>query len=277
MDEDMWHHPATKRNLEQLSAFGHSVIPSEHGELASGLIGMGRMAEPETILKALSVFFQQKDRLKGRKALVTAGPTFENIDPVRFIGNHSSGKMGIAIAEELANNGCEVELVLGPVHENTTHPGIHITPVKNAAEMFGACSRLFPDMNIAVMSAAVADYTPVEISDTKIKKKEEDMVIRLKKTTDILHYLGQHKQERQLLVGFALESNNETDYALKKLQEKNADMIVLNSLNDKGAGFSYDTNKITIFEKSGKQTSYELKSKKEVARDIVEKIIEQAG
>ena len=274
MDEDMWHHPATQRNLEQLSVFGHRIIPSEHGELASGLIGTGRMAEPETILETLAVFFQKKNRLKGKKALVTAGPTYENIDPVRFIGNHSSGKMGIAIAEELARQGCEVELVLGPVHHTTTAPGIHITSVKNAAQMFEACTKLFPQMDMAIMSAAVADYTPVEVSDNKIKKKAENMVIELKKTTDILHHLGQHKEEKQFLVGFALESNNEADYALKKLHDKKADMIVLNSLNDKGAGFSHDTNKITIFEKSGQQTSYELKSKKDVARDIVDKIIE---
>ncbi len=277
MDEDMWHHPSTKLNLEKLASFGNVIIPSEHGELASGLIGMGRMAEPETIVSHLNSYFKQKAKLHGYSALITAGPTYENLDPVRFIGNYSSGKMGIAIAEALANCGCKVELVLGPTSLKIEHENITTTRVGNAEQMFEACVRLFPQMNIAVMSAAVADYTPIAVSDTKIKKKEEEFVIHLKKTKDILKHLGSIKTEKQILIGFALESNNEKNYALKKLEEKNADAIVLNSLNDKGAGFSHDTNKITIFDKSGKENQYELKSKKEVANDILDKIIELLG
>ncbi len=274
MDEDMWHHVSTKKNLETLRSYGHHVIPSEHGELASGLIGMGRMAEPETLVTHLDSFFQQTETLKGHIALVTAGPTYENLDPVRFIGNHSSGKMGIAIAEALANRGCKVELVLGPTNLAAEHKSIKTTRVQNAEQMFTACVKLFPKMDIAVMSAAVADYTPKLVSDSKLKKKEEEFVIHLKKTKDILKHLGTIKKKHQVLIGFALESNNEKNYALKKLKEKNADAIVLNSLNDQGAGFSHDTNKITIFEKSGKETTYPLKTKKEVAGDIVEKIIQ---
>lgn len=277
MDEDMWHHPATKKNLETLRSYGHSIIPSEHGELASGLIGMGRMAEPETIFERIQSYFNQSQQLKGMKALVTAGPTYENLDPVRFIGNYSSGKMGIAIAEELANRGCHVELVLGPSNQKTTHPLVHVTHVRSAEQMFEAAVKLFPKMKIAVMSAAVADYTPAEISSSKIKKSESVFNIRLKKTKDILKHLGTMKKKSQLLIGFALESNNERNYALKKLNEKNADAIVMNSLNDAGAGFSHDTNKITIFEKNGHETVYDLKSKQEVAHDIVEKITSLLG
>ena len=277
MDEDMWHHPATKKNLQTLQSYGHTIIPSEHGELASGLIGMGRMAEPETLFAQLTVFFQYKESLKGKSALVTAGPTYENLDPVRFIGNYSSGKMGIAIAEALADRGCKVHLVLGPSGLSTEHPNINLSRVGNAEQMFKASTKLFPKMHIAVMSAAVADYTPVTVSETKIKKTLEggdELIIQLKKTKDILKHLGTLKKKGQVLIGFALESNNEKNYALKKLKEKNADAIVLNSLNDSGAGFSHDTNKITIFEKGGKETKYELKTKREVAGDIVDKIIE---
>jgi phosphopantothenoylcysteine decarboxylase/phosphopantothenate--cysteine ligase len=270
MDEDMWHHPSTKKNIAALQGFGHIIIPSEHGELASGLIGMGRLAEPETLFSHISNFFHKQslpastnEELKGAKALITAGPTYENLDPVRFIGNYSSGKMGIAIAEALANRGCKVDLVLGPSNLVLEHPNVQTTRVRSAEQMFNA-----------VMSAAVADYTPINVSDSKIKKKEEEFVIQLKKTTDILKHLGSIKKKGQILIGFALESNNEKNYALKKLKEKNADAIVLNSLNDVGAGFSHDTNKITIFEKSGKETNYTLKTKKEVANDIVDKIIE---
>lgn len=277
MDEDMWHHPSTKKNLETLKSFGHTIIPSEHGELASGLIGMGRMAEPETIFNHLQTYFNQSQRLKGMKALVTAGPTYENLDPVRFIGNYSSGKMGIAIAEELANRGCQVELVLGPSTQKTDHPLIHVTRVRSAEQMFEAAVKLFPKMKIAVMSAAVADYTPAAISSSKIKKSESVFNIQLTKTKDILRHLGTIKKKTQLLIGFALESNNERNYALKKLKEKNADAIVMNSLNDAGAGFSHDTNKITIFEKNGIETVYDLKSKQEVAVDIVEKITSLLG
>ncbi len=277
MDEDMWHHPATKNNLNILASFGHTIIPAEHGELASGLIGLGRMAEPESLVNHLLSFFHKKDTLSGCTALVTAGPTYENLDPVRFIGNYSSGKMGIAIAEALANRGCKVQLVLGPTHLSARHASITTTRVVSAAQMFDACKTLFPDMQISVMSAAVADYTPDVVADNKIKKKDETFHLQLKKTQDILKYLGTIKKQGQILIGFALEGNNEKDYALGKLREKNADAIILNSLNDAGAGFSFDTNKITIFEKSGKETSYALKSKTAVADDIVDKITELVG
>lgn len=274
MDDDMWHHPATRRNLAILEGFGHRVIPSEHGELASGLIGMGRMAEPEQLFESLSAHINEKQSLSGKRALVTAGPTYESIDPVRFIGNHSSGKMGIALAAALAERGCTVDLVLGPTSLGIDHPLIHVTRVRSAAEMYDQAVAVFPTSDIAIMSAAVADYTPAEVSAVKLKKSEQDMVIHLQKTKDILRQLGRLKQPKQILVGFALESNNETDYALKKLHDKNADAIIMNSLNDPGAGFSHDTNKITIFEKNGKHTSYPLKQKHEVARDIVDKLME---
>lgn len=273
MDEDMWQHPSLKNNLQKLIGYGNTVLDPNHGELASGLIGMGRMAEPEELFAALDLFFSQKKRLEGKRALVTAGPTYENIDPVRFIGNYSSGKMGIAIAEALAKEGCQVELVLGPTTNSTSHPNININRVVSAQQMFDLSVSTFENMDIAVMCAAVADYTPVKVSDTKTKKDGDHLSIELKKTKDILKHLGQIKKETQTLIGFALESTDEKNYALKKLHEKNADAIILNSLKDPGAGFSHDTNKITIFDKSGKETEYPLKTKIEVARDIVDKII----
>ncbi|MES2849341.1 MAG: bifunctional phosphopantothenoylcysteine decarboxylase/phosphopantothenate--cysteine ligase CoaBC [Bacteroidota bacterium] len=272
MDEDMWKHPSTKSNLDKISSFGNLIIPVENGELASGLTGEGRMAEPETIAGWLNDFFKKKDELKGKKALVTAGPTYELIDPVRFIGNHSSGKMGLAIANELSARGAEVILVLGPSSLKTP-VGLKTIRVRSAAEMLVACLAEFNDKDITVMSAAVADYTPVTIADEKIKKQSETFSIELKKTTDILKELGNRKGSRQLLVGFALETNNEKEYALKKLSSKNADMIVLNSLNDAGAGFGYDTNKVTIFDRKGKEYTFDTKTKQEVAVDIVNTII----
>jgi phosphopantothenoylcysteine decarboxylase/phosphopantothenate--cysteine ligase len=274
MDEDMWNHPSLKKNIQTLQQFGHQVVESEYGELASGLIGMGRMAEPEKLFQEIELFLNKKKRLIGKKALVTAGPTYENLDPVRFIGNHSSGKMGIAIAEALANEGCEIELVLGPSHLSTKHPLIKTTRVTSAQQMFDASIAVFDQMNISVMSAAVADYTPLTVSESKIKKKDEEFTIQLTKTKDILKHLGSIKKEKQLLVGFALENKDEKTYALKKLKEKNADAIILNSLNDEGAGFAHDTNKITIFEKNGTETPFPLKTKQQLAIDIVEKIIE---
>jgi phosphopantothenoylcysteine decarboxylase / phosphopantothenate---cysteine ligase len=274
MDEDMWHHPTLKSNINKLKSFKHSILDSEYGELASGLIGLGRMAEPETIFKETQSFFSKAERLKGKKALVTAGPTYENLDPVRYIGNYSSGKMGIAIAEELAKQGCQVKLVLGPSLLEVNHPNIELTRVRSASQMFDACVNSFSNMDIAVMSAAVADYTPLTVSDTKIKKKDTEFSIQLTKTKDILKHLGASKTKKQVLIGFALENNNEKEYALKKLSEKNADAIVMNSLNDKGAGFAFDTNKITIYDKNGGESKYDLKSKVEVAKDIVNKIIE---
>lgn len=273
MDEDMWHHASTRRNLALLRSYGNHVLDSEYGELASGLIGMGRMLEPEQLIASIESVLSASKRLSGKKALVSAGPTYENLDPVRFIGNYSSGKMGIAIAEALANEGCQVELVLGPVALTPQHPAIHVTPVRSAQEMYEACMRHFEETDIAVMAAAVADYTPVDVSDAKIKKQASEFELKLKKTTDILKSLGVIKKSNQLLIGFALENRDEKQYALKKLQEKNADAIVMNSLRDEGAGFAGDTNKITIFEKDGTETSYELKSKTAAAKDIVEKII----
>ena len=273
MDEDMWNHPSLQQNLLKLKSYQNIVLNTEHGELASGLIGFGRMLEIEKLITEIDSFFNTKQRLKNKKALVTAGPTYENLDPVRYIGNYSSGKMGIAIAEILANEGCEVLLVLGPTPLTTVHTNIKTINVRSAQQMLNACMTHFTETDIAVMSAAVADYTPITVSDSKIKKNDGEFTIQLKKTTDILKQLGTIKTSSQVLVGFALENNNEKTYALKKLQEKNADAIVLNSLNDEGAGFAHDTNKITIFEKNGTETNYELKNKKEVAKDIVEKII----
>jgi phosphopantothenoylcysteine decarboxylase / phosphopantothenate---cysteine ligase len=273
MDEDMWHHPATQINLQKLEAFGNRIIPVDKGELASGLYGDGRMAEPEAIMQYLEENFFNKKDLAGKKALVTAGPTYEPIDPVRFIGNHSSGKMGLAIAEELVKRGAEVHLVLGPSAVKTSLPGIYLHKVQTAGEMYDACMAEFPSTDIAVMSAAVADYTPVEIAPEKIKKTSGTLVIELTKTKDILKSLGQLKHNGQLLVGFALETANERQYALDKLVSKNADLIVLNSLNDEGAGFGHDTNKVTIFEKGGNEIAYDRKPKQQVAKDIVDRIV----
>lgn len=274
MDEDMWHHGSTQKNLQTLSGFGNHIIPVDNGELASGLIGEGRMAEPESIIAWLTGFFENNQPLKGKKALVTAGPTYEAIDPVRFIGNHSSGKMGVAIAEALQQRGAEVILVLGP---SVLQPaaGIEVIRVQSAAQMYDVCLPAFANADIAVMSAAVADYTPVNVATEKIKKAAGEFTIALAKTQDILYSLGQQKKPGQLLVGFALETNNEKEYARKKLTDKNADMIVLNSLNDAGAGFGVDSNKITIFDKEGNEYAFETKSKKAVAIDIVNVITEK--
>jgi phosphopantothenoylcysteine decarboxylase/phosphopantothenate--cysteine ligase len=273
MDEDMWHHASTKANLAKLISFGNYIIPVESGDLASGLVGDGRMAEPESIVSWLGNFFLSNQDLKGKKALVTAGPTFESIDPVRFIGNHSSGKMGIEIAKELSKRGAQVTLVIGPTHESLP-TNISTIKVVSAEQMYVACIEIFGQTDIAIMSAAVADYTPVEIAAKKIKKTSDTFSLDLKKTKDIAKSLGAVKKAKQILVAFALETNNEKENALQKLQSKNADLIVLNSLNDTGAGFGLDTNKITIFDKTGKQYNFDTKSKKEVAADIVNTIIQ---
>ena len=273
MDEDMWHHPTTTSNLEKLESFGNKTIPVEKGELASGLYGDGRMAEPEAILSFIEENFFLKRDLAGKKALVTAGPTFEPIDPVRFIGNHSSGKMGIAICQELARRGAEVHLILGPSSISVDQDNIHLHKVQTAEQMYQASVELFPKADITIMSAAVADYTPVSAHPEKIKKSSDTLTVELTKTKDILKSLGEKKYNGQILVGFALETSNEKGYALSKLKTKNADMIVLNSLNDEGAGFGYDTNKITIFERSGKEISFERKPKQQVAKDIVDRIV----
>lgn len=273
MDEDMWHHPATKENLKKLESFGNTIIPVEKGDLASGLTGEGRMAEPEQILDFICTRFFLTRPLTGKKAMVTAGPTYEPIDPVRFIGNHSTGKMGLAIARELQHRGADVTLIMGPTQVDMNTNGIPIVKVKTADEMYRVSNKVFEKSDIAIMAAAVADYAPVAIAKEKIKKKEDKLVLELTKTKDILKSLGEKKKEGQVLVGFALETNDEERNAADKLQKKNADMIILNSLNDPGAGFGYDTNKITIFEKGGQQFSFDTKSKNEVAKDIVDTII----
>lgn len=273
MDEDMWHHPSTKSNLETIRKHGCRVMNVGFGELASGLIGEGRMAEPEEIVAEIESFLANAGQLTGKKALVTAGPTYEAIDPVRFIGNHSSGKMGYAIAEELASRGAEVHLVSGPVSLKANHRNIHLTAVKSAEEMFDACSR-HKDYDIAVMAAAVADYTPTVVATDKIKKNGEELQVSLKRTRDILGSFGKDKTNGQVLVGFALETKNEVEYAEKKLKDKNADLIVLNTLKDEGAGFGHDTNKVTLFFKNHSQKQFGLKPKTELAKDIVDSIIE---
>ncbi|MEO6489498.1 MAG: bifunctional phosphopantothenoylcysteine decarboxylase/phosphopantothenate--cysteine ligase CoaBC [Ferruginibacter sp.] len=272
MDEDMWQHPSTKKNISQLQEYGNKVIPVDNGELASGLTGEGRMQEPENIVKWLHDFFLKSNDLAGKKILITAGPTYEAIDPVRFIGNHSSGKMGIAIASECKRRGGSVTLVIGPGSQKLNGE-FNTIKVTSAAEMYTACMDAFPHADITIMSAAVADYTIKKPAKDKIKKSSNSLVIELEETADILSSLGQQKKEKQFLVGFALETNNEKEFALKKLKSKNADMIILNSLNDAGAGFGHDTNKITIFDKTGKQYDFETKSKVAVAVDIVDTIL----
>lgn len=272
MDLDMWKHESTRQNMEKLLSYGNQVIPPGDGELASGLYGSGRMAEPEDILSFLNEAAKKGLPLLGKKVLVTAGPTYEAIDPVRFIGNHSSGKMGFAIADVFASLGAEVTLITGPTAEKSNSTMKRIDVV-SAADMLAACETAFPQTDIMVMSAAVADYTPVAAADQKIKKNSAEFSLELKKTTDILATLGQVKSAGQILVGFALETENEEAYAKAKLSKKNLDLIVLNSLNDKGAGFKVNTNKITIFNKAGEKIVFETKSKTEVARDICNEIL----
>ena len=275
MDLDMLKHPATQSNISKLISYGNKIIDPEFGELASGLVGSGRMAEPENIVSFLQHFFHAEKRLTGKRVLVTAGPTYEAIDPVRFIGNHSSGKMGFAIAEALANEGAAVNLVTGPTQQHTIHPGVNVKAVTSAEEMYNVCNTLFPKSDITVLSAAVADYKPLVKAEQKIKKKDEHLTLELTKTHDIAASLGKFKSNGQVLVGFALETEQEKENALKKLESKNFDLIVLNSLNDKGAGFGHDTNKVTIISREQEAKTFELKSKKEVAYDIVEAIIEK--
>ena len=274
MDLDMLQHPATKKNIQTLKDFGNHMIAPAYGELASGLTGTGRMAEPELILQVLDSFFQSRPSLKGKKALVTAGPTHEPIDPVRFISNHSSGKMGFALAEALAKEGAEVKLVTGPTQQHTQHPGIVVKHVTTAKEMLEACTGYFHEADITVLSAAVADYRPAEEAKQKIKKKDASLTLTLTKTDDIAATLGKQKHNGQIIVGFALETDEEETNALKKLESKNFDLIVLNSLNDQGAGFGHDTNKITIMDGHTKAT-FPLKTKKEAAADIVREIIKK--
>jgi phosphopantothenoylcysteine decarboxylase/phosphopantothenate--cysteine ligase len=273
MDLDMWKHPSTTQNVKLLQSYGNILIQPNAGELASGLIGEGRMAEPEEIVALLQQELKKKLPLAGKKALVTAGPTYEAIDPVRFIGNHSSGKMGFAIAEELYRLGAEVTLISGPTALSLSSKAIKRIDVVSADDLLKATLSEFGEADITVMSAAVADYKPEQIADQKIKKKEQAFSLNLIKTTDILAELGKKKRAKQLLVGFALETENELAHASDKLKKKNLDLIVLNSLNDEGAGFKSDLNKITILDKQLNAETFVLKPKNEVAQDICRKIL----
>ncbi|WP_423126625.1 bifunctional phosphopantothenoylcysteine decarboxylase/phosphopantothenate--cysteine ligase CoaBC [Gaoshiqia sp. Z1-71] len=275
MDLDMFRHPANLKNLETLRSFGNIILEPGEGELASGLHGKGRMQEPEQIVEEVVRFFNSKKKLLNKHFLVTAGPTYEKIDPVRFIGNYSSGKMGFALAEELASQGAKVSLISGPVSVKTLHPNISRVDVESALEMKEACLRVFPGVDGAIMCAAVADYRPKQQAGQKIKRTEAEMTIELEATDDIAATLGKLKTQKQLLIGFALETQDEQANATSKLTRKNLDFIVLNSLQDQGAGFGVDTNKITILSKNNKAQVFELKMKAEVARDIVCKIAEE--
>ncbi len=271
MDLDMFAHPATQKNLEILRSYGNHIIEPGEGELASHLVGKGRMEEPEKIVEVLEAFFNREQDLKGKKVLITAGPTYEKIDPVRFIGNYSSGKMGYALAESCARRGAEVTLISGPVQVKAQHPSIKIVKVESAHQMHEAAIEAFPTSDAAILCAAVADFTPEVKADQKIKREKEDLILKLVPTEDIAAALGKIKKENQCLVGFALETNNELANARHKLEKKNFDFIVLNSLQDAGAGFQCDTNKITIVDK-GKGTPYPLKTKTEVADDIIDRL-----
>jgi phosphopantothenoylcysteine decarboxylase/phosphopantothenate--cysteine ligase len=275
MDMDMYRQQATIGNIQQLKAYGNIIIEADHGELASGLIGEGRMAEPEAIVSFISNFLHSKQCLTGKKVLITAGPTQEPIDPIRYIGNHSSGKMGYAIAAEIANRGAKVHLISGPTNLQIDHRNIERHMVNTAEEMFANCERLFQDSDITVLAAAVSDYKPTTTASEKIKKSDESLQIQLKKTVDIAANLGRRKKEGQFIVGFALESENELANARSKLHKKAFDLIVLNSIRDAGAGFGHNTNKVTIIDKNEKMQEFGLKPKDEVATDIVDEIVKQ--
>ena len=273
MDLDMFAHPATQKNLDILRSYGNHIIEPGTGELASHLVGKGRMEEPENIIRVLDEFFASSDELSRKKVMITAGPTYEKIDPVRFIGNYSSGKMGFALAEECARRGAQVTLITGPVQLKTQHSGIIRVDVESAEEMYKAAQAHFPDADAGILCAAVADYRPATVADKKIKReKEEELTLHLRATQDIAASLGAIKRKQQCLVGFALETNNEQQNAEGKLERKNFDFIVLNSLNDAGAGFRPDTNKRSIIDRKGR-TDYPLKSKTEVAQDIIDCLV----
>jgi phosphopantothenoylcysteine decarboxylase/phosphopantothenate--cysteine ligase len=272
MDIDMFAHPSTQQNLQRLQSYGNHIIEPGTGFLASTLEGKGRMEEPEKIVEALEQYFASQQKLSGKKILITAGPTYEKIDPVRFIGNYSSGKMGFALAEVCAEQGAEVTLISGPVMLKTQHPGICRIDVESAAEMYAAATKHFPKADIGILCAAVADFTPKTTADKKIKRKDNHLKLELQPTQDIAAALGAVKKKKQVLVGFALETDNELKNAQSKLERKNLDLIVLNSLQDKGAGFRVDTNKVTIIDRHLGLTSYGTKTKREVAEDIVERI-----
>ena len=275
MDEDMWHHPSVKKNIQTISEFGNKIIPVATGELASGIFGEGRMAEPEEIMLYLQAFFFRKNTLQNKKVIITAGPTQEALDPVRFVSNHSSGKMGFALADAFYLQGADVTLISGPVQLKPTFPGIKFIGVHSAAEMYNASINAFIDADIAVLSAAVADYKPANIAIEKIKKSNDVVTIELNKTKDILKSLGEVKKQNQFLVGFALETNNEKENAIKKLTTKNADLIVLNSLRNEQTGFGFDTNHVHIFDKEGNEFDSGLHSKKEIAEYIVNIILKK--
>lgn len=274
MDLDMWIHPATQRNIELLKSYSNHIIDVGDGELASGLVGKGRMAEPDDIVQSLEVFFSKKSDLKGKHVLITAGPTYEALDPVRFIGNHSSGKMGMAIAKECSRRGAQVSLILGPSRLSISDNNIEVTSVVSGEEMYKATASKHADADIVIFAAAVADYRPQSVSQEKIKKKSDNFTLELERTIDIAGSLGQKKRSNQIHVGFALETIDEEFYAQKKLEKKNLDFIVLNSLRDKGAGFRTDTNKITIYTAEGDKIPFDLKSKDEVAADIINTIVD---
>lgn len=271
MDLDMFAHPSTRHNLDILRSYGNHIIEPASGELASHLVGKGRMEEPEKIIEALETFFAKRQDLQGKEIVITAGPTYERIDPVRFIGNYSSGKMGYALAEACAARGASVTLVSGPVSLTANHPNIRLVRVESAEEMYHAATEAYRQADAGILCAAVADFTPTSPAEMKIKREKDDLQLSLKPTRDIAETLGKQKRKEQLLVGFALETNDETAHAQDKLQRKNLDFIVLNSLNDKGAGFQHDTNKITIIDRTG-ATPYPLKTKREVAEDIIDKL-----
>jgi phosphopantothenoylcysteine decarboxylase/phosphopantothenate--cysteine ligase len=273
MDFDMFAHPATQRNLAILRSYGNHIIEPAEGDLASGLRGKGRMEEPEAIVAALARFFDRQQTLSNRKIMITAGPTYEKIDPVRFIGNYSSGKMGYALAEAAAARGAAVTLISGPVDRETHHPGIRTVKVESASEMFEQATAIFPDVDMAILCAAVADFTPETKSDNKIKREKNELNLTLIPTQDIAAHLGKEKKSNQLLVGFALETENELANASEKLKRKNLDFIVLNSLNTPGAGFHVDTNQISILDKSGNLTDFPLKPKTEAANDIIDYLV----
>jgi phosphopantothenoylcysteine decarboxylase/phosphopantothenate--cysteine ligase len=273
MDLDMYQHPATIKNMEILKSFGNYLIEPEVGELASGLVGKGRMAEPETIVDTLEKYFNSTHDFAGKQLMITAGPTHEMIDPVRFIGNYSSGKMGYALAEELAERGAKVTLISGAVAIKPIHKNIQLIPVKSAQQMLEACQLNFENQDAGIMVAAVADYTPKDVSSQKIKKKDEVLFLELKQTADIAATLGKQKKLNQLLIGFALETSNEIENAKEKLEKKNFDFIVLNSMNDEGSGFQSDDNKITIITRKQEIKTFDLKPKKLVAKDIADEII----
>ncbi len=272
MDLDMYKHPSTIDSFYKLKSFGNIIIPVENGELASGLSGEGRMAEPENIIAFIEDDISGKLPLKGKKILVTAGPTYEAIDPVRFIGNHSSGKMGFDIANEAVNCGAEVILITGPTHLNVENSRINVIRVTSAQDMYEACHQYYNEVDVAIAAAAVADYRPIKIASQKIKKNDAAFLIELEKTKDILASLGEMKKN-QFLIGFALETENEIENAKQKIQKKNLDLIVLNSLNDKGAGFGLPTNKVTFIDKDYNVEPMNLKSKEDVAFDIISKVI----